>query len=384
MRILFTTTRGVGHLTPLLPYARRLSARGHDVRFASVAELRDRIQEQGYEHFTLDAPPPDEIERIRARTRGLPPTQASAVNVGATFGGAFARAALPAMEGTLRMWRPDVLIRESLEYAGLIAALLANVPHAQVLVHSVHWEATSLLPHVMPALEHLFRVAGLADDVAAVLNSETAFSAFPEAMDGDVAERASTLIRVASEPDGPGSPGMSPWVPPDGKPLVYMTFGTLVVGLRLAKYVYRTGVRAVRGLPVRVLLTTGSDAATELITAVPDNVTVERWVPQQAVLPHAAAMVCHGGSGTVLGGLAAGVPMVVAPFFADQPDNAERVEQAGAGLAVRHVTVDTLRGALERVLAEPRFAERARQIAESMKCMVTVDQASDRILGLAA
>ncbi len=50
-------------------------------------------------------------------------------------------------------------------------------------------------------------------------------------------------------------------------------------------------------------------------------------------MPHASAMVCHGGFGTVRAGLAAGVPLAVLPLFADQPYNAERVQALGAGLA---------------------------------------------------
>ena len=51
-------------------------------------------------------------------------------------------------------------------------------------------------------------------------------------------------------------------------------------------------------------------------------------------MPHAAAMVCHGGFGTVRAGLAAGVPLAVLPLFADQPDNARRVAELGAGIAL--------------------------------------------------
>ncbi len=384
MRILFTTTRGMGHLTPLLPYARRLSARGHDVRFASVVELRDRLEREGFGHFALDGPVREQIAPILMRAKHLSPTQASALNIAEIFVGAYAGTALPAMEEVLRTWRPDVLVRESLEYSGLIAALSMNVPHAQVLVYSVHWESAFLLPWAIPALQHLCQTAGVACNIGPVLRSETAFSAFPEAIDGDAADRGLPLIRVASEPDRSMSSAGSPWTLPDGAPLVYMTFGSMVAGLRAAKYIFRTAVRAVRGLPVHVLVTTGSDAARRLVSVVPDNVTVESWVPQDEVLPHAVAMVCHGGTGTVLGGLAAGVPMIVAPFFANQPDNAERIEQAGAGLSVPELTVENLRAALERVLREPRFRERARQIAASMKHMATVDEAVDRILGLAA
>lgn len=93
------------------------------------------------------------------------------------------------------------------------------------------------------------------------------------------------------------------------------------------------------------------------MTALPPNVHVERSVPQQEVFPHAAAMVCHGDTGTVLGALAAGVPLVVVPQFADHPDNAERVVAIGAGLRVgvdgTTTPVDTaaLRAAVARVLS---------------------------------
>ena len=54
-------------------------------------------------------------------------------------------------------------------------------------------------------------------------------------------------------------------------------------------------------------------------------------------MPHAAAMACHGGFGTVRAGLAAGVPLAVLPLFADQPYNARRVAELGAGVALDDV-----------------------------------------------
>ena len=93
-------------------------------------------------------------------------------------------------------------------------------------------------------------------------------------------------------------------------------------------------LRAVAELPVRVLLTVGNDLDLDALPSVPDNVRVERWVPQQDVLGHAAMAVVHGGSGSTLGAIAAGVPLVVVPLFADQPENARRVAEVGAGLSV--------------------------------------------------
>jgi MGT family glycosyltransferase len=133
---------------------------------------------------------------------------------------------------------------------------------------------------------------------------------------------------------------------------------------------------AAAGLSARVLLTVGNETDLGVVGPAPPNVRVERWVPQARVLGRASAVVCHGGSGTTLGALAAGLPLVVVPLFADQPLNARRVAEVGAGVAIAHdeptpVRVDpaALRAAIERVLAEPAYAAAARAIADEMAAL---------------
>ena len=91
-------------------------------------------------------------------------------------------------------------------------------------------------------------------------------------------------------------------------------------------------------------------------------------------------MVCHGGSGTTIGALAAGVPLVVMPLFADQPMNARRVAAIGAGLAVGApdrgeppVDAPTLRAAIERVLADDGFRRGAEAVADEMRSLPGAD-----------
>src|SRR6185436_16936713 len=115
----------------------------------------------------------------------------------------------------------------------------------------------------------------------------------------------------------------------DPRPLVYITFGTIVGGVAHLRSIYGTALAAVADLPVRALLTTGRGFDVSALGAIPVNVHVEAWVPQRDVLPRVAALVCHGGSGTLLGGLAAGLPMVVVPLGADQPHNGRLVAAAG-------------------------------------------------------
>ncbi len=89
-----------------------------------------------------------------------------------------------------------------------------------------------------------------------------------------------------------------------------------------------------RDLDVRVLLTVGRQFDSAALGPVPDNVHVETWVDQARVFDRAEVVVCHGGSGTVFGAVAAGVPLVVVPVFADQFENGHRVAGTGAGVVV--------------------------------------------------
>ena len=87
-------------------------------------------------------------------------------------------------------------------------------------------------------------------------------------------------------------------------------------------------------------------------------------MPQADVLGHASLVVCHGGSGTTIGALAAGCPLVVSPMFADQPYNAWRVVDAGAG---EIASLERLRGSVERVLEDDRYRAGAQAVAAEMR-----------------
>ena len=122
-------------------------------------------------------------------------------------------------------------------------------------------------------------------------------------------------------------------------------------------------------------MTVGRHADPAELGALPPNVHVERWVAQASVMPHAAAMVAHGGAGTTLAALAAGVPLVMLPLSADQPINARRVAELGAGLALDGgaAGVGRLAEAVARVLQDPGYREAARRIAAEVATLPSVD-----------
>jgi len=99
--------------------------------------------------------------------------------------------------------------------------------------------------------------------------------------------------------------------------------------------VFRQALDGLADQPVRVFMTVGRRLDMAEIGSVPPNARVEPWWPQTDVLASAALVLGHGGFGTTMGALAAGVPQVVAPIFTfDQVVNARHVEAVGAGRAL--------------------------------------------------
>ena len=118
-------------------------------------------------------------------------------------------------------------------------------------------------------------------------------------------------------------------------------------------------------LPLRGLATYG--AIDPPAGPAPGNVTIVRSAPHAALLPLAAAVVCHGGLGTVMKALAHGLPLVVLPLGRDQNDNAARVQACGAGVRLSAAASSKrIADAVRLVLDEPRFRESAQRMAANI------------------
>jgi UDP:flavonoid glycosyltransferase YjiC (YdhE family) len=156
-----------------------------------------------------------------------------------------------------------------------------------------------------------------------------------------------------------------PWAPPAGDdPLVLVTMSS---GFQDQLGSLRRIVEAMGTLPVRALVTTGP-ALDPASLDPPGNVTVLAAAPHRQVLGHAALVVTHGGHGTVMKALAAGVPMVVLHHGRDQADNAARVTARGAGVAVKRTAKPaTIARAARRVLNDPTYRAAAHRLGRAVR-----------------
>jgi len=170
-------------------------------------------------------------------------------------------------------------------------------------------------------------------------------------------------LRLLTRDPAPNEPAQ-PWITRlHSSPVVYFTLGT-VYNMESGDLFQRV-LAGLRDLPIDLVVTVGPDIDPHGFGPQPANVHVERSVPQAELLPHCHLVVSHGGSGSVLGALAHGLPMVLIPMGADQPLNAARCETLGLARVLDAVaaTPRMVREAVSRVLEDPAY----RQAAERMR-----------------
>jgi MGT family glycosyltransferase len=169
--------------------------------------------------------------------------------------------------------------------------------------------------------------------------------------------------------------------PPGEGPLIVVALSSTYQG---QEAVLGRILEALSTLPVRALVTLGPGVEA-LSVPVPPNAMVVGRASHGALLRRARLVITHGGHGTVLRALAAGVPLVVLPMGRDQADNAARVAARGAGIALsRNAPSRALRSAVARAIADTALRAGARALAATLLAERRGDRAVDELEGLAA
>jgi len=383
VRILFTSTPGLGHIHPMLPLASALAARGHEVGWAVAPEGRSRVGSAGFETFAAGigvAPRHAELARRHPEVLDLPPAQRPE----RMFPILFAEIAAPPMLADLLpvmdRWRPALLVHDAAELAGPVAAARAGVPNA---AHS--FGALLPAPRVAAAADEmagLWRSVGLAPRPYAGCYDHLYLDIYPPSMrpGGDAhIGRLQPLRPVPVDEDGAGVGVAGAGA---GRPLVYLTFGTLFNEPGPA---FRAAVTGAAGHDVDVLVTVGPQGDPAALGPVPGNVTIERYVPQTRVLPACAAVVSHAGSGTFLAALGMGIPQLCLPQAADQFINAAQGAASGAAITLlpADASPEAVHAAVGRLLGEPAFAGAARRVKAEIDAMPGPDEVAGVVEALA-
>lgn len=169
-----------------------------------------------------------------------------------------------------------------------------------------------------------------------------------------------------------------------GEPPVVFTLGSAAVFD--AGGFYAHSAEAARRLGRRAVLLVGADERNRLGLAPSPQAMLAEYAPHSLLFPRAAAIVHHGGVGTTAQALRAGRPALVVPFGFDQFDNAHRAARLGTARVVPRSAygVGSAVRALRALLDEPRYAERARDVAPRIAAEDGAEAACDALERLLA
>jgi MGT family glycosyltransferase len=200
-------------------------------------------------------------------------------------------------------------------------------------------------------------------------------SAWPASLDNSLPEGGLVVHRLC--PPAAVSPPpewLGEWIDQQtSRPIIYATLGTVFGNAAVLTAI----LDGLASDDIAVLMTVGASGDPAAFGTLPPHTRVERFVPQDTVLPACRAVISHAGSGTTLGVLAHGLPHVMLPQGADQYINAARCERAGLGktLEPAAVTPAAVRSALSEVLDDQRYRDTARLVQEEMAAGIEPDAA---------
>jgi len=345
VRVLVTVNDAVGHVLPVLPLVRDLSAAGHPVLLASPGPAAGRLA--SIEGVTVRALPAAEVPPVEEP----PPREDREGRLSWAVRRSWpndARGWTGPLLKCARDWRPDVVVVEPVEHAGRVVAAVLGLP---LVEHG--WGFT------LPAGSDSSATAGILDlyerHGAAPTEPALRLDVGPAVV--QAADIPPSVERYRYRPWSPDVPLLP--APQPGRPRVLVTLGTF--DNRFAADRLRNAVQAVASLPVEVVVALGN-ADRGGATGFPEDVLVAEWLDVPREVARCAAVVHHAGAGLSMTAVTAGVPAVCLPQGADQFRNAGLLAAAGGAMVLEPELADarSIRRAVLHLLDDdgPRTAAR--------------------------
>lgn len=369
MKVLCTCLPGHGHFLPMVPQATALVEAGHEVAFATAKAFCADIEKAGFVAFPAGMSLSEQLEEAGRRIPEAtlaPGKERFETFVPQMLAGVAAPARAADLRSVLAEFGPDVVLHDETELGAPLAAAEAGIPWADQSVGILRprpmakLAGTTLAPLAAQWGQDLGDFAGLYRylylDVCP-----------PRLQSGEI-DRITTAHPVHNQSRVPADgdlPAAMQSLPP--APTVYVSLGTI---FNREAGIFADILEGVGGEDVNVIVTIGPGADPASLGPQPENVHIERFIPQALVLPRVDAVINQGGT-AILDILGHGLPLLVLPRGANQFHNAEACVASGAALALApdEVGAQPVRQAIRRLLGEPSFAEAAGDIAAELAAM---------------
>ena len=361
-----------GHAFPMLALGERLARRGHLVTCETWERWRPQVLACGMEFSAAPSSTPGASGRW-----GITPYEA-------------AERAVAQTRAAIRATRAEVVVHDILTLAPALAAELEGIPAATLIPHlypvsepGMPAFASGVRPPRTRAGRRVWRALELPMEAGLrigrrQLNATRARVGLPptDRLHGGLSDE---LCLVATLPAleyprswrehvhvvgpllwEPPAPAAAP--PPGAAPLVVIAPST---SKDPSHRLLRSSLAGLRDLDVRVLASLDRRPLPQPVNA-GRAVRLVNWMSYEQAMSDASLVICHGGHGTVVRALAAGVPVLALPHGGDMAENAVRLVWSGAGMRLPWAALHplTLRACARRALAlMPELTARTAEMA---------------------
>lgn len=383
-KIVFFSIPAYGHTNPTLGLVRELTARGHQVRYCSYEKFRSRIEAAGANFISCDGCDaqlglsPEDGARI-----ALDPAFSIHVLVETTL-------ALDAMVcREMETERPDCIVADSMAAWGKAAALKLKIPFvSSTTTFAFNRESAKIMKQSLrQALKLLRSLPGINRDIRRLQRVGYPIKNFLQLISND---RDTETIVYTSPEFQPCAESFSEKysfvgplvIPPEtsfrkkGKKLIYVSMGT--VNNDMLEF-YSNCIRDFGNTELELLISAGELADISLLGRLPENVRVERWVEQTAVLKEADVFISHCGMNSASESLYFGAPVLCYPQTAEQRAVATRISQLGAGIVLPSASAKDIRAGVNLLIKDDNYRLNAEKIGESFRRCGGAAAAADKI-----
>jgi UDP:flavonoid glycosyltransferase YjiC (YdhE family) len=349
----------------MLPTIRAASAAGHDVVVVTGPDLATELHRRGVSCWAA-GPSGRQVWAELAAHPGSVDELVQRKHLACVLYAQPAVARLRELLPRVRRWTPDLVIHDLTDAAGAeIAALTGAGP----IVHGIGTQTNRQL-----AMLRLISAEFAAELMLPDRFAQTVAAPFLDPTPGFLQPQAPLLFHSVH----PVRPEVDPVRPRERLPLRVQRFTyerTVLLNLGPSQRpdLLATAVEVVSRFEVNLLIEIGPRIEVGMLGPVPSHVAAAQRMAPALTLPLCSAVVSYGGTGTVLGAVAYGLPQVVVPLGDEPRQNAITLNKRGAGIAVppRPLVPGALRRALADVLANPAFARAAQSHQAAMAAMPT-------------
>lgn len=399
-RFLFTAVPALGHINPTLPLAVELKKRGHQVGYATGPDMQSSISSEGLRFFPA-GPPSWNTERSELSQKTLKHKgtllsnyyffKVLAENDANTIGD---------LRSVVQQYEPDILVVDSLTYAGAQMAELFKLPWATCCAiagliptrDAPPFTSWGLPPSDNPLVKPLYSVIRTGQNLFFRLfdrefnQIRSSLGLRPVKLCAIESTLSPYLILIPSSEgfeyrrsDWPHQAhliGPSPWgksidgnnsfewidALPKDKPLIYVTLGTVQIFRSLD--FFNTVIKALKDEPYQVVMGIGHGVDLSEFSHAPCNFRIEQFVPHAKILSQASAVIHHGGLGIAQDSIYHGLPSVVVPISQDHYESARRCSAAGVSITIPYsrLNPERLRITVRKVLSDKTIQESTKNL----------------------